>query len=200
MAVKVHHAKKTLQLLDVLGGGGDRFDCDGMTGYGGQSCRWNCVAKNFHGGDCKKAFLKVDGETIGGQSIKKASKWRRCVCLFGEPTREASMYANTPSRPSTVRSIMCWKVCAALDNLNGQRWVPAFFSHFRACKREAKKRAQKRKEKERKKSESAKHERKKREFVHFPASHTGDLVSESKAAQQGEKQGSWIKCAVQYIY
>jgi hypothetical protein len=53
------------------------------------------------------------------KAVKKAYRWRRCVCLSGEPTRESSMYANTPSRPSVVQSIILRKVCEALDSPKG---------------------------------------------------------------------------------
>jgi hypothetical protein len=38
------------------------------------------VAKNFQGGDCKNAFLKVDGKAIGRQSIEKIFQMKK-VCL-----------------------------------------------------------------------------------------------------------------------
>ncbi len=77
-AVKVYHAEKTLQLFDVLRGCAI-FNFGGVIGRWGRSCRRNPVYKNLKG---------------------------RCVCLSGEPTRESSMYANTLSRPSVVRSII----------------------------------------------------------------------------------------------
>ncbi len=64
-------------------------------------------------------FSKLMARPLVAKALKKASRWRRCVCLSGEPTRESSMYANTPSRPSVVRSIILWKVCAALDSPKG---------------------------------------------------------------------------------
>jgi hypothetical protein len=83
MAVKVYHADKTLQLLDVLGGGA-RFD------YGGVSGRWGLILSPKscdQGGDCKNAFFKVDGETIGSQSIENSFQMKK-VCL---PVRRTYM-------------------------------------------------------------------------------------------------------------
>jgi hypothetical protein len=40
------------------------------------------------------------------KALKKASRWRRCVCLSGQLTGESSMYVNTPSKLSVVRSII----------------------------------------------------------------------------------------------
>jgi hypothetical protein len=54
--------------------GGARFYYGGMTGRGGRSGRQNCVAMNFQSGDCQNPFLKVDGETIGGQNVEKGLK------------------------------------------------------------------------------------------------------------------------------
>jgi hypothetical protein len=52
-AVKVYHAKKTLQLLDILRGW-TIFNFVGGIGRGGRSCRQNRVAKNFKGGGVQK--------------------------------------------------------------------------------------------------------------------------------------------------
>jgi hypothetical protein len=72
-AVKVYHAKKTLQLFDILRGWAI-FYFGSVISRAGRSCRQN---------------------------------------------RVLSMYANTPSRPSVVPSIILWKVCAALDSPTG---------------------------------------------------------------------------------
>jgi hypothetical protein len=65
-------------------------------------------------------------------------------------------------------------------------WAPALFSLASA---KPKKERESAKKKERKKSESAKHERKKPEFVLFFSPHSGNPVSEPKAARQGESKG-----------
>jgi hypothetical protein len=64
-AVKVYHAKKTLQLFDVLRGWAI-FDLGSVIGYWGRSCRRNLMSKDFKGGCCKNTFFQVDGEAIGG--------------------------------------------------------------------------------------------------------------------------------------
>jgi hypothetical protein len=64
-AVKVYHAKKTLQLFDILRRL-EVFDFGRVIGREGLSCSRNCVSKNFKRGGCKNTFLKVNGETIGG--------------------------------------------------------------------------------------------------------------------------------------
>jgi hypothetical protein len=69
-AVKVYHAEKTLQLLDALGG---------LTSCQGQSCRQNHVTEDFQGRDCKNAFFKVDGKTIGHQSIEESFQMFACL-------------------------------------------------------------------------------------------------------------------------
>ncbi len=117
-AVKDYHAEETLQLFYILKGWAI-FYFGGVIGRGGRSCRRNGVSKNFKRRCCENTFFKVNGKTIGGQGVEKASRWQRCVCLSGDPTRESSMYANTPSKPSVVRSIILWKVCAALESPNG---------------------------------------------------------------------------------
>jgi hypothetical protein len=61
------------------------------------------------------------------------------------------------------------------------RLAPALFSHFRTREHEAKKEHQSAKKKER--------ERKKREFALFPPTHSGNPVSEPKAAREGESKG-----------
>jgi hypothetical protein len=48
--------------------------------------------------------------------------------------------------------------------------------------------AKERRKKSVKKSESAERERKKGDFALFPPTHSRNLVSETKAARQGEKQ------------
>ncbi len=68
-------------------GGGARSNFGGMTGSGGWSCHWNRVAKNFRGWDCKNAFFKVDGETIGSQSVEKSFQMKVCLPLRRTHTR-----------------------------------------------------------------------------------------------------------------
>jgi hypothetical protein len=70
-----------------------------------------------------------------------------------------------------------------------QRWAPALFSRFRARKREAKKSVKARRKKSAKKSESAERERKKARICAFSSTQSGNLVSEPKAARQGESKG-----------
>ncbi len=65
-AVKFYHAKKTLQLLDILRGWG--WDFGGMIGRRGRSCHRNCMTKNLKRGCCQHTFFQIDGEAIGGQS------------------------------------------------------------------------------------------------------------------------------------
>jgi hypothetical protein len=61
MAVKVYHAKETLQLFDVLRGWAI-FGFGRLIGRWGCSCRQNPVAKNLKGVCCKNTFFQVDGE------------------------------------------------------------------------------------------------------------------------------------------
>jgi hypothetical protein len=56
MVVKVYHAEKMLQLLDILWGG-TSFDCGSMLGRGGQTCRRNRVTKMFQRWDCKNTYF-----------------------------------------------------------------------------------------------------------------------------------------------
>ncbi len=77
---------------------------------------WPRISKE---GPAKTHFLRLMAKPLLARALKKASKWRSCVCLSGEPTCEPSMYANTPSRLSVVWSIIRWKVCAAIDSPNG---------------------------------------------------------------------------------
>jgi hypothetical protein len=68
--VKIHRAEETLQLFDILRGWA-KFNFGSVGGRGGRPCRRNLVAKNFQRTHCKNAFFKIDGETIGGQSIEE---------------------------------------------------------------------------------------------------------------------------------
>ncbi len=117
-AAKIHHAEKTLQLFDVLRGWAE-FNFGGVISRGGRPCHRNRVAKNFQRRCCKVTCFKFMARSLVARAVKKAFRWQSCVCLSGESTCESSMYANTPSRPSVVRSITLWKVCAALDSPNG---------------------------------------------------------------------------------
>ncbi len=117
-AVKVYHARETLQLLDVLRVWAI-FDLGSMIGRRGHSRCQNPVSKNLKRRCCKNTFSKLMARPLAAKAVKKASRWRRCVCLSGEPTCESSIYANTPSKPSVVWSIILWNVCAALDSPKG---------------------------------------------------------------------------------
>jgi hypothetical protein len=82
------------------------------------------VTKNFQVGDCKNAFLKVDGETIGGQSVEKSFRMKKvCLPICRTHTRVIHVFKHT-FQTVNVRSIMCWKVCAVLDNPNGVNKYP----------------------------------------------------------------------------
>jgi hypothetical protein len=100
-AVKIHHAKKTLQLFDVLRGGRVQFR---RRDWQWGPLLWPRISKE---GTAKTHFPRLMARPLVARASKKASKWQRCVCLSGEPTRESSMYANTPSRLSVVQSIIC---------------------------------------------------------------------------------------------
>ncbi len=113
-AVKVYYAKKLLQSFDIL-----RQPVS-------ISVAWLAVgAAPFAEILCPRIsregahFSRLMARLLVAKALKKASRWWRCVCLSREPTRELSMYANTPSRPSVVRSIILWKVCAALESPKG---------------------------------------------------------------------------------
>jgi hypothetical protein len=58
MAVKIYHTKKPLQLLDILRGG-TSFDCGGMLGRGGRTCRQNHVTKKFQSWDANTYFSRL---------------------------------------------------------------------------------------------------------------------------------------------
>jgi hypothetical protein len=79
MTVKIYHAKKMLQLFDILRGWA-KFDFSGMISRGGRSCRRNRVAKDFQRRSCKNTFVKINGETIGVQSSEKSLQVAE-VCL-----------------------------------------------------------------------------------------------------------------------
>jgi hypothetical protein len=61
---KVNHAKKTLQLLDILRWWAI-FNFCSVVGRGGCSRRRNHVSKDFKRGCYEEAFFQVDGEAIG---------------------------------------------------------------------------------------------------------------------------------------
>jgi hypothetical protein len=117
-AVKVYHAKKTLQMFDFLRGWAV-FDFGSMIGRGAAPVAKIVCPRISREGAAKTHFSRLMARPLVAKAVKKASRWRRCVCLSGEPTRESSTYANTPSRPSVVRSIILWKVWAALDSPKG---------------------------------------------------------------------------------
>jgi hypothetical protein len=106
MAVEIHHAEKTLQLFDVLRWWAE-FDFSGVVGRGGAApaaeIMWPKISKE---GAAKTHFSRFMARPLVIRAVKKASRWWRCVCMSGEPTRESSMYANTSSRPFVVRSII----------------------------------------------------------------------------------------------
>jgi hypothetical protein len=90
MAVKIHHAEKTLQLFDFLRGWAE-FDFSGVVGRGGRPCCRKCVANNLQRRCCKDTFFKVYGKTIGGQSRGKASRWPvLCIRIQPDPKLVAS--------------------------------------------------------------------------------------------------------------
>jgi hypothetical protein len=73
-----------------------------------------------------------------------------------------------------------------------QRWAPALFSRFRAfalASANSKQERESAKKKKREKSESAERERKKKRICAFSSPHSGNPVSEPKAAQEGESKG-----------
>jgi hypothetical protein len=98
MAVKVYHAKKTLQLLDILRGW-PIFDFGGVIGRGGCSCRRNRMAKNLKRRCCKHTFSQIDGEAIGGQSFEKSLQMEECVfaCPESRPVRRPYMQTHLPN-------------------------------------------------------------------------------------------------------
>jgi hypothetical protein len=63
MVIKVHHAEKSLQLVDILRVGA-RVNCGYMYGR-------NCVAVNFQSWNCNNTFCQLNGKAIGGQGGKK---------------------------------------------------------------------------------------------------------------------------------
>ncbi len=58
MPVKIHHAKETLQLFNILRGWA-KFNLGGVSSHGGCPCRRNLVAKNFQRRHCIDAFFKI---------------------------------------------------------------------------------------------------------------------------------------------
>jgi hypothetical protein len=104
-AVKVHLAGKTLQLLDVLGGGEDLIAA-AWPAVGADPVAEIMWPRISRVGTEKTHFLRLICETIGGQSFEKSFQMKVCLPVR-EPTRESSMYANKPSRPST-----CGPSCA----------------------------------------------------------------------------------------
>jgi hypothetical protein len=98
MAVKIHHAEETLQLFDILRGW-EKFNFGGVSGRGGSPAAeilWPRISKE---GTAKTHFSRLMARPLVAKALKKKSRWWRCVCLSGDPTRESSMYANTPSNP-----------------------------------------------------------------------------------------------------
>jgi hypothetical protein len=66
-----------LQLFDVLRGWAE-FDFGGVIGNGATPTTkivWPRISK--------------EGAALVAKAVKKASRWRRCVCLSGEPTHES---------------------------------------------------------------------------------------------------------------
>jgi hypothetical protein len=92
-------------LLDVLRGW-EKFNFGGVLDRGftpAAKIMWPRISKE---GDAKTHFSRFMTRPLEAKGVKKASRWQRCVCLSGEPMCESSMYANTPSKPSVVRSII----------------------------------------------------------------------------------------------
>jgi hypothetical protein len=96
--VKVYHAEETLHLFDILRGWAV-FD------FGGVSCGAAPVAEIMcprisREGAAKTHFSRSMARPLVAKAVKKASRWRRCVCLSGESTRECScMQTHLPNHP-----------------------------------------------------------------------------------------------------
>jgi hypothetical protein len=110
--VKVYHAEKTLQLLDVLRGWAI-LDFAGVIGRGGRSCRRNRVAKNFEGRGCKNTLFQVNCQTIGSQSAEKSLQMAE-VCL---PVRRTNSRVVHVCK-HTFQTI-CGSVHHSLEGLGG---------------------------------------------------------------------------------
>ncbi len=67
----------------------------------------------------KNTFFQIDCKAIGGQGSKKYFQMSGVCCLAGEPTYELSIWANTASNLLTKWSIICSKVCTALNHPKG---------------------------------------------------------------------------------
>ncbi len=70
MTVKVHHAEKSSQLLDILRGEQESISAVCLA-IGGQTRHRNRVTENFQDWNCKNTFLQIDGKAIGGQGGEK---------------------------------------------------------------------------------------------------------------------------------
>jgi hypothetical protein len=77
---KIYHAEKTLQLLDVLGGGA-RFNFGGMIAVGVNPVTEIVCPRISKEGTAKTHFSSFMARPLVARALKKASKWRRCVCL-----------------------------------------------------------------------------------------------------------------------
>jgi hypothetical protein len=64
-AVKVYHAKKMLQLFDILRG---RQASITAVCSVSRACRRDGVLQNFQGWNSKNTFFQMNGESIGGLS------------------------------------------------------------------------------------------------------------------------------------
>jgi hypothetical protein len=71
--VKIYHTKKPLQLLDILRGG-TSFDCGGMLGRGGRTCRKNHVTKKFQSWDANTYFSRLMARPLAAKVAKNVFK------------------------------------------------------------------------------------------------------------------------------
>ncbi len=117
--VKVYHAEKTLQLLDVLGGGEQFWISVVWSVAGAEPAAEILCPRNSKVETAKTHFSKLMASPLMARAEKSLSKWWRCVSLSGDPTRVSSMYGNVPSRSAQVWSITLWKVWAAFDKPKG---------------------------------------------------------------------------------
>ncbi len=92
-AVKIHHAEKTLRLLDVLGGG-TVLDLSGVIGRGGQPAAEILWPRNSKVGTAKTHFFKLMVSPLTAKVEKSLSKWCRCISLSEDPSWVSSMYGN----------------------------------------------------------------------------------------------------------
>ncbi len=88
MAVKVYQAQKSLQLFDILRGGGQELIAAVVLSQ--PTRHWNHVPENFQSLSGKNSFFEIDRKAIAARVDKNASKWMKYVYLSREPTQELS--------------------------------------------------------------------------------------------------------------